>query len=426
VRRWIESSAQPELIDGVVVVDQLGAQHSRGPLVIGWSNDHKRTSIGLERTARNSLAQELGSQSMIDSFARQVPRVALPIALGGEGPLVAAGIDAVRVSGSGELDPRNSDQLNPDRYRRLCRGVMRLFGALNNGGKPGRGPDSYLTLGTKYLPGWAVSLLVLALMLPPLVASVDAFARARRQREPVGRWFGWLGAGFGALVLALLVAAGTVLVGLIPDPPPAPLQPALIGFDGSASTALVMTAVVALATWFVGRRWAAARLGLLERPGAGAGVAIGLSLAAIGVAAWVLNPYAALVIAPAVHAWLLAALTPVRRIPGLVLVVVGAVPMVLVVAYYVAHFDLGPLDAVWYAFLLVVGQQAGVLAALVGCALAALFVSTLVLVAVRPPEAAYGDGRRDRRASEPRLPILGPGGHAGPGSLGNTGSGVPR
>ena len=84
------------------------------------------------------------------------------------------------------------------------------------------------------MPGWAISLLVAALLLPPLVASVDAFARARRQREPVARWFGWVGAGRGRGARSRsLVAELYVLTGAVPDPPPAPLQPA----TGARSTA---------------------------------------------------------------------------------------------------------------------------------------------------------------------------------------------
>jgi hypothetical protein len=417
VRRWIETSASPSLIDGVIVMDQLGASRSAGPLVTGWANSHDRTSIGLQRTAQNSLAQELGQVPMEDSFFRQVPRVALPIGLGGQGPLVTEGIDAVRITGSGEIDPPTSDQLNTQRYEELGRGVMRLFSALNDEGRPGHGPGTYLTLGTKYLPGWAIGLLGLALLLPLIIASVDAFARARRQREPVALWFAWLGAGFFALVIGWLIAEATVLVGLTPHPPPAPLQPALIEFDGSASAAVVATLVLAVAAWWLLRR----ALGLAEKPGAGAGVAIALAGTVLGLITLKLNPYMGLVLVFPLHAMLLASLTPMRRIPALAMVLVGAIPPALLVGYYMAHFNLGPLHAVWYAFLLITGGQPGWLATTLALVFVALFVSTLILVVVREPEDAYGDGGRRLRGmpSEPRLPILGPGGHAGPGSLGN-------
>jgi len=110
----------------------------------------------------------------------------------------------------------------------------------------------------------------------------------------------------------------------------------------------------------------------------------------------------------------------VPRWGGLVLVAFGAIPPLLVTGYYMAHFDLSPLHGVWYVFLLLVGGQWGLVGTAAGLAFTALFLSTVSLVLVRPPDAAYGDGRRSSRPSEPRLPILGPGGHAGPGALGNT------
>ena len=45
-------------------------------------------------------------------------------------------------------------------------------------------------------------------------------------------------------------------------------------------------------------------------------MAIALALALVGVAVWVLNPFAALVLVPALHLWMLAALTPSRPRAG--------------------------------------------------------------------------------------------------------------
>jgi len=124
---------------------------------------------------------------MSDSFFREVPRVAVPIGLGGQGPLVAAGIDAVRISGSGELDPLNSDQLNGQRYEKLGRSVIRLFTALNDGGKPDHGPfDLPCCWGRSICPAGRSRCWRWRCCSRPIVASIDAFARARRQREPVG------------------------------------------------------------------------------------------------------------------------------------------------------------------------------------------------------------------------------------------------
>jgi hypothetical protein len=280
-----------------------------------------------------------------------------------------------------------------------------------------------VTASTKLLPGWAIALLAGTLLLPPLFGSIDAFARARRQREEVARWFGWLGAGVAAFVAAYLVAELYVVAGAVPDPPPAaPLQPSTVSFDGTASGGLALCLLVAALAWFFGQRLVGERLQLMNRPGAGAGVAIALSLSLVGVAVWFLNPYTALVLVPALHAWTLAALAPVRRGLALGLIAVGLAPLVLVALYYCLRFDLGPLDATWYAFLLVTGHQTGLAATLLTCALAGLLVALLTLAIARPDVPAA----RERRPSGPRHAVFGPGGHAGPGALGGTQSSARR
>jgi hypothetical protein len=425
VRRWIEQQAEPDLIDGVIVLDQLGSRQSAGPLVLTTSNSHKRGNLGLERTAKRSVDTELGSATMGNGLVRQFPRAAVPVAIGAQGVLIEKGFSAVRLSGSGELDP-GVEGLNAKRYDKLGRASIRLFGALNDSRRPPEhGPATYLTTGTKYVPGWAISLLALALLLPPLVAGVDALARARRQRFLVGRWFGWIGAGFAALIAGWLFGEALVLVGLVDNPPPAPLQPGYIAIDGAGWTAILLPALTAVGFWFLMRRWAAAELSIMERPGPGAGVAISLSLVVLGLITWLLNPFAALMMALPIHLWMIAALTNVRRAGAVVMMLIGLVPLLLVVAYYSLHFGLSPVNALYYSFLLVTGHQFGVLAMLVTLAFAAVFISAFVLVVVRA-QIDPRSGQPVGRPSQPKQSILGPGGKPGPGALGSSGPAVRR
>ena len=424
VRRLVDRYEGRDLVDAVIVIDELGARRSKGPLVVSWSNDHGRGSIGLERTANASLRAELGYPPRTDGFLTQAARQSLPIGVGAQGVLVEAGLDAVRVSGSGELDAAPGGEIDEERFGALGRGVLRLFAAVDSGGRPGHGPESYLTASTKLLPGWAITLLVAALLLPVVVSSVDAFARARRQREPVARWFGWVGAGVAAALVALLVAQLYVLAGAVPDPPPAPLQPGQVRVDGAAGAGMALTLLVGVLAWAFGQRLVAHRLELMERPGVGAGVAIALSLAAVGVAVWALNPYAALVLLPAIHFWTLAALARVGRGTALALLVAGVVPLALLALFYMLRFDLGPLDGAWYLFLLVTGQQAGLVATVLGCALAGLLLALIALAIAR--KHAPRTREQARRESRPRQAVFGPGGYAGPGALGGTQSGGAR
>src|SRR5207247_2421648 len=67
-------------------------------------------------------------------------------------------------------------------------------------------PRAELFYQRKLVPAWAVRLVVGTLILPALLAAVDAFARVRRRREPMARWLEWALAGAIPFVAAWLFA----------------------------------------------------------------------------------------------------------------------------------------------------------------------------------------------------------------------------
>src|SRR5215211_8302647 len=60
-RRLVDALPAPELVDAVIVVSDLGSRTSDGPLLQAWSNDSSRAGIALQRTAAESIRQELDS-----------------------------------------------------------------------------------------------------------------------------------------------------------------------------------------------------------------------------------------------------------------------------------------------------------------------------------------------------------------------------
>ena len=126
-------------------------------------------------------------------------------------------------------------------------------------------PEAVLVAHDKLLPGWAVRLVVGALILPVGLAVLDAFARARRRREPVVMWLGWVAAS--ALPFALTAAFVVVLaaVGLIAE---APAPPDVQAVDGARAAAMA-AAALALPARLAGRAAGiAARAGRARRAGA--------------------------------------------------------------------------------------------------------------------------------------------------------------
>jgi hypothetical protein len=150
---------------------------------------------------------------------------------------------------------------------------------------------------------------------------------------------------------------------------------------------------------------------------------VALVLSLLTFAVRLVNPFAALMLVPALHLWLIAAIArvPDRGPAPVALVVVGLLPLAVVVLYYMSRLSLNPLEGLWYLFLLVTGGAVGVAAALFACVFVGVFGSLvwiLVARARRPPVA---------KPEEPARPaVFGPGGYAGPGALGGTESALRR
>jgi hypothetical protein len=161
------------------------------------------------------------------------------------------------------------------------------------------------------------------------------------------------------------------------------------------------------------------RLARREGSGAGAAPAVLLVLVTITFVIWIQNPFAALLLAPALHLWLPAINTDLNlRLPfRLALVLIGLVPAALIAVYYSVNLGYGPLDEVWTAALLVAGGGVAPVAVLewsivLGCVLGAFTVAALVT--------------REAREEPAPVTVRGPITYAGPGSLGGTKSALRR
>jgi hypothetical protein len=378
----VEVLPEPDLVDAVVVVSDLGSRGDEPP-VQAWSNDPTRAGIALQRTVTESIRLELGSTGGGTSTFGQLARLSFPIGIGAQGVLLDSGYDAVRISGSGELPPGGNgppEAIDPDRLGGLGRAALRTLTALDQGRRPEHGPKSYLQAVSQVLPGWVLSLLAGALLLPVLVASVDAFARARRRHVDVLRWLRWLGAWLAPFLAALAAAQFLALVDATPSPPAAPVPPDDLPLDGPALAVLGGIAVAMVLAYFLAR-WLAARPDpeLGQTPDLGAGVVLGLTIAAGSVLLWLANPYAGLLTVPAAHLWMLLALTrplPNRRVRA-ALIAVGVAPALLVAIYYMFALSVDPLSGLWYLLMLVTGHSVGIVTSLIACVMLAALCATV-------------------------------------------------
>jgi hypothetical protein len=414
------------LIDAVLVVSDLGSRTRHGSFVQAWSNNPGRAGIGLARTVAESIRQELDQPVEGTGVLGQLAHLSFPIGIGSQGVLLEDGFDSVRISGSGDLPPEGEgpvDAVDEDRLGTLGRATLRTVTAIDQDGRPRHGPESYVLAVSQVLPGWVLALLGGTLLLPVLVASVDAFARARRRRLPVVPWLRWVGAWTAPFLGGFALAELLALTGATPTPPPAPVPPADLPLDGPAlavlgGVAAAMALAFALARLLAARPDASLRMPV--EPGAGVALALALSVAALLL--WLVNPYAGLLAAPAAHLWMLAVLMrPVpRRRTRIVMIVLGLVPALLVTLYYLVTLSMDPLEGAWYLLLLVTGHSVGLVTTLVACVMLGVLGGTAEIV-LRVP-----DEREEERPREPGPPVYGPGAHAGRGALGGTESALRR
>lgn len=415
----------PDLVDGVVVISNLGARARRGPMLQAWSNSTRRAGLGLSRTVADSIRGELEQPAGASGVLGQLARLAFPVGIGAQGGLLEHGYDAVRISGSGELPPKGpggADTIDEERLSALGSAALRTVTALDQGDTPRRGPESYVTVASQVMPSWVLSLVAGTLLLPALVAAVDAFARARRRRLDALRWMRWLGAWTAPFLAALAAAELLALFGATPTPPPAPVPPELLPLDGPAQAVLAGVLAAMLLAGFTARFLAARPdAGLRSPEGVGPAVALALVGAPAALLVWLVNPYAGLVVVPAAHLWMIVLLSGGalrRRVRG-VLLGLGAAPVLLVALYHLFALQLDPLEAVWYLTLLVTGHSVGTVTVLLGCVLLGVGCATVELVWRTPvlPETP---------PPPPGPALYGPGSHAGPGSLGGTESALRR
>ncbi len=406
----------PAPIDAVLVLGDLAGTRTERPFVVPWSSSTAVAPSQLRRTVESAVTTETGLRPGGVTPAVQLARLAFPLTLGEQGPFDAHGFGAVLLSAGGERAPAADAPVSQAQLTAFGRAALRSVTALDAGADvPGSGP--YLVLQQKLLPASSVRLLAIALMLPVLLAAVDAFARARRRGERVGMWLRWIAAAVAPFLLAALAALALRGFGLIDAAPGAPVAGSAAAPDAAA---LVVVLLVAAAAWV----WLRPRLARAARvhgdcASGGAATAVVLVLCAVALVVWLANAYASLLLVPALHLWLLtmAPETRVRRPIGLALWAAGLLPPLLVAYAYARQFGLDPVELAWMGTLLVAGGGLSLFAVVVWSVALACSACALAIVL-----------RASSGAIEQATPITvrGPKSYAGPGSLGGTESALRR
>jgi Peptidase family M28 len=421
----------PQPVDAVIVLGDMAGAVVRTPLVVPWSDTTLVAPPLLRNTVASAIQQQTTMAAGDESIGGQFLHLAFPLAGSEQRPFAANGEPAVLVSTSGSRVPSSDEKTSEYQIAGFGRAVLQAVSALEAGTSSVPAPSSYILWSGKVIPSWSVRLLVLALLAPVLIATIDGVARARRRGHRVARWTLWVLAWCVPFVLAVLAVLGLRLTGAINVAPPGPIDGSVLTLGGRAAAILIglglLIVLGSLGVWWAGRRmWAGkaapeATNGHARRrqrapddaasPGAAAGLM--LVLCVVTLALWLENPFAAALMVVALHCWLWIVGPDNRlRAPWAVLLLVaGLVPGVLAAVYYAMVLGLGVAPAAWNAVLMLAGGDYSAMAALLWSIVLGCVVS-LALMMVRI-------ARQPRPADAP-VTIRGPVTYAGPGSLGST------
>jgi hypothetical protein len=365
-REFAEQFSDRDLIDGVVVLWQPGSA-AGSPTAIASSDGPQSPPAQLAQTAERVLAEQARPGSDEESIFGELARLAVPSGLGEQAPLIEDGLNAVAITSGAERPLAVSDDQPEDVSPAVLGGAGRTaltLGATLDAtpGAPDRGPDAYVSVSGNLLPGWALSLLALALLAPAFVVAVDGLARAARRKGAVARGLVWAATRAAPPLAALALLYLLALTGIVPRPR-FPFDPGRFGVGASEVVALGFLAVAALGSYYAVRGWRVPA----AIPNDTAVPAIGLvSALAVGIA-WLANPYLGLLLVPAAHAWLVAArrngAAPpsgrrwLGRLAPLAMML-ALVPAAATLAHVVSELDLGR-SAPWDLALMVGDGQIG-------------------------------------------------------------------
>ena len=425
-RAWARQT-DPAGIDGVLVLGDIASRAGRKPWVVPWSNGRHQPPLRWRRTVDVAVRQETGRDPGGSRAAAQWIRRAVPLTVSEQGEVNREAVPAVLLQASGERGPAAGARVSRRRMAAFGRAALRAVTALDAAGGQGAEPrDPFagqadgIVVMRKVVPAWSVRLLVFCLLLPALLAAFDGFFRARRRHLPVGAWLAWTLAAGLAVPLAWAWLRVLAIAGALPAPR-GPVLPADLPLSTAQSLALASSGL-AVVGGVVACRW-------LTRPAAqargnpaagGAGAAAGAELSAVVLALWCVNPYAAALLLPAAHLWLFVGSpqTRLRGALGWLALAAGVIGPLLVVLAELAALDIGPLALARLWLVAVAGGHVAAWSALAAGALVGCFATLVRVQRARARIAAVTPAEK--------LTTRGPGGYAGPGSLGGTESALRR
>jgi hypothetical protein len=378
--RFVSLSGYRQRIVAVINLDAIAG--AGRPRIEFAGNRPRSPSPRLVATAVARIAGEAGHPPRHPGFFAQLVDLGFPFTLYEQGAFVAAGIPAVTLTTGADRPPApfgdNAGSLNRTRLAQMGRAAQELLGSLNQGVELAQTSTSYLWVGGRIVRGWALELVLVALLVPFLVAIVDLYALCRRYRIAFRPALLALRSRLAFWFFAGLVFTCFRLVGAWPAGPALPPNPATPAAGDWPVWALIGFVSILACSWLLTRhRLVPRRRVTAEEQLAGHVVA----LVALGVVALLVvatSPFALVFVLPALHLWLWLPQLRIAQPPvRIALFAAGLAGPGLIGGSLAWRFGLG-LDAPWYLLELVelrYVKGAAVVIALAGAAAAAQLAS---------------------------------------------------
>jgi hypothetical protein len=369
-RRFLEHSAYRRRLEAVINLVALAGRRS---LRVEIAGDRARSADPtFVQTVANRVEQRTGAEPRRSSALGQLIDLAFPFSFYEQAPFVGLGVPAVTLTTADERPPRPaSDTLSALVSRRIGQAggaAEGILASLDEGVALPGSTATYVWLGPRLIRGWAIKLVLIAALLPFLIAAVDLFARCRRRRIPLtpalrsyrSRLAFWLWTGAVFAALGFLGAWGDGAAR-----PPSPDT----SFAGAVPVlALGMLGSLALAGWLVVRERLLPRRPIRAEEELAGQTAALLALAVVALLTIATNPFALIFVLPSLHAWLW--LPQVRYRPlwiRIAFLAAGLAGPLLLLGSFAWRYDLGA-DAPWYVVQLVALGYVPVPAIIIGLA----------------------------------------------------------
>lgn len=401
---FAEHSPLARDVSSVVSLDAI-AGHD--PTRLEFAGDRSQVpNSALLATAATRVLEQGGDPARRPSALRQLLDLAFPFSEYEQAPLLGRGISALTITSAGDRPPSEVGDTpgllgtpkSRARVGQIGRSAQQLLASLDEGLELTQGTTTYVWFGARIVRGWAIEIVLIAALLPFLVAAVDLFAFLRRRRVALlpairslrSRVLFWL---FVALLFELF--------GLVGWWPHSSLRPPALtdsaGTDWPVVGLLVLTGLSA-AAWLVARDRLLPRRAVDREEELAGHCAALLALALVALLVVALNAFALVFLLPSLHAWLWLAQLGDRPLAARMAAwAAGLAGPLLLVWEFADRFGLG-LDAPWYLLQL---------AALNGLPLVALAVF-VVWAGSAGQLAALAAGRYAPYPDAAERPPLGP------------------